>query len=47
MDNILLNLLYAEWLKTNDPYEEDFEGFVFQKTGREIMKLSELEYQFK
>lgn len=47
LENALLNLLYAEWLKTHDPHMEDFEAFVYNKTGREITKLSDLEYSFK
>lgn len=40
----LLNLLYAEWLKTNDPHTEDFDNWIFNKTGLSVAKLDELNY---
>lgn len=43
--NTLLNMLYAEWCKTNDPYKNDFADFVTNVIPNlTITKLSELEY---
>lgn len=38
-------MLYAEWLKTNDPYADSFEDFVYEFVPEiKITKLNELEY---
>lgn len=43
--NTLLNMLYAEWLKTHDPFTEDFDDFISEQLpNTRITKLSELEY---
>lgn len=45
-EEILLNLLYQQWILNHNPFEDDFVNYVYNEIKRSVVQITEFEWIF-